>query len=153
MKKIISNTGIGLLELMLTLSIIATLLLAVTKYYGYVVREQRINGALAEIQAIRGAALRWWAMYHSMDSLTLSQLMTRNLLPEKSDINPWNGEITVTKNSLNNVTITFSNVPKAACYRLQRYFIEEQDVKNSVCNVGNSDKSVGEYQLVLNIIG
>lgn len=150
MKKIIHSKGIGLLELMLTLAIIAVLLLTLTEYYGRTHSEMKINRTVGEIQAIHSASSRWWAMYHSIDSISMPELITRNLLPQKSNINVWGGTVSVAKSASHFIVIKFSDVPKTACYRLQRYFAENGSVKASACHVNEEEAENGEYQLIIN---
>jgi hypothetical protein len=111
MKKIdltlLKQCGIGLLELMLSLSIIAILLIMATRYYLVTSYSQRLTQISEEISQIQGAAYSWKGSKSSYDGLDNSALIDSGLVTDKSIVTPWGSAITV-KGSASGVKVTFT---------------------------------------------
>lgn len=101
------SKGIGLLELMLSLAIIAILLIMATRYYQSASDSQKISQAVDMFAALKGAAKNY---YHSQTPPTyatsVAQLVAAGYLPASyldndqsgaasSNASPWNTSIAV----------------------------------------------------------
>jgi len=94
--------GIGLLELMLSLAIIAILLIMATRYYGAASRSEKVNEGVALVQNIAAASAQWKAGHANYDKITAKALIESGMIPKQyvdtGDINtgttiitPWPG--------------------------------------------------------------
>jgi Tfp pilus assembly protein PilV len=95
MKKLL---GIGLLELMLSLAIIAVLLLAATQYFKTVDTSRRVDTAIKMLQQTISAAEDYKMSSSSNDysGISMDVLAKRGLINFASaNTNPWGGNITV----------------------------------------------------------
>ncbi len=121
-----SQRGIGLLELMLSLAIIAILLVMATRYFASARQGQQVASAVSLLQAIMAATNNYAiANGNSASSLTgLSQLIKGNYLPAgMSNTGPWGGQVTVSYSSQSGypaaVSVTIPNVSSSgACAEL-----------------------------------
>jgi type II secretory pathway pseudopilin PulG len=89
--------GIGLLELMLSLAIIALLLIMATRYYAGTKRSKEITEVVSLVNAIRAGASNYaipggYAPVHNL----MTTLMNAGLLPQGSDTPPWGGDTKIT---------------------------------------------------------
>ncbi len=89
MKGVIKQMGIGLLELMLSLAIIAVLLVMATKYYQQARMNQQINEAISLSQAIVAASANWVIGRDGYSGLSMDELINNAYLPAGSKRNPW----------------------------------------------------------------
>ncbi len=125
--RINSEKGIGLLELMLSLAIIALLLVMATRYYSSAHGSQQLNAAVEAYHAIYAAA----ETYEANDPAGtphLVQLVKENLLPQVfggtgSLANPWGGGINLTvtpagSGNPQSILITMHSVPATQCTAL-----------------------------------
>ncbi len=122
-----AQQGIGLLELMLSLAIIALLLVMATRYYSSAHGSQQLNAAVEAYHAIYAAA----ETYEANDpagSPVLSDLVSTNLLPQVFGnsgklANPWGGTITLTVSAASggaaqSIFISMTAVPGTQCNAL-----------------------------------
>ncbi len=108
--------GIGLLELMLSLAIIAVLLIFVTQYYQQTQVNQQINAGIQAVQSAYAACSQ--AVSDGSTDCSLSTLVTSGYLnssyaPDSSNnvpANPFGGTLTVDYKS-GQYTVTLGNVP------------------------------------------
>lgn len=119
------QTGIGLLELMLALAVIAVVVMMSVRYYETARRAQNVNTAITQIRGIVQASTQWVATQYDYATgptapITLDKLIQGNYLPSQfKSTNPWNGSITVAPASdVTQVTITLTNVPVGVCNSL-----------------------------------
>ncbi len=124
MRLVKSQRGIGLLELMLSLAIIAILLVMATRYFASARQGQQVAGAISMIQAVAAASQNYFIAHNNtFSNMGLSSLKSGNYLPTNSSVNgPWGGQIQVQGGSDSAhptaVKITIPNVPGAACNEL-----------------------------------
>lgn len=108
--------GIGLLELMLALAIIAVLLIMATRYYQSTSQSQKVNQAASDIQAIVAAGANF-QVGDPGGSYTIADLT--KFLPstwsDPSKINPWGGGYTADSAANGAVDITVTGIPESAC--------------------------------------
>lgn len=112
------QAGIGLLELMLSLAIIAVLLVMATRYYESALLGERANTEVGILQAMRGAAAQYSAGQPTYDNVTFSNLAKSGLIPKALEssikVGPWGGNLDVT-GAGQQLTVKDSLVPGGAC--------------------------------------
>lgn len=123
--------GIGLLELMLSLSIIAILLVMATRYFSASSEQQKINNAISQINGIAGGEASYFQS-NSPPKFTkaISDLIKGNYVPaglggsdtNGANANPWGGNISISETSP--LTVVLTNVPSdnadpSTCKKLQ----------------------------------
>lgn len=113
------QTGIGLLELMLVLSIASVIILASVSYYQSVASNQKITQANAMIADIYSAAKNY-VKSQGASQLSLENLIATGLLTQYFERNPWGGQITVATNGEYQIVITMDQIPIAQCQKLNR---------------------------------
>lgn len=135
--------GIGLLELMLSLAIIAILLVMATRYYGITNRSQQVNQSVTEIAAIEGAIANWKSNKTDYQNLSLSELNRLGLLANQdaSGVNTWGGTVTVGPNSQDNnktAQITLADIPDWACENLADKLSDNNSNNNAAVCAGTT---------------
>ncbi len=124
--------GIGLLELMLSLAIIAILLVMATRYYGSTVKSQRVDDTIqlvGELEtAVNTAISNDGTIYKD---ITIAKLVTSGYLSKArvtSDNkvkSPWGGSVTDTAET-NDVKFVFAGVPALSCKDLSKKFYGDE---------------------------
>lgn len=152
-----SQRGIGLLELMLSLAIIAILLVMATRYFASARQGQEVASAISTIQAVSAASQSYFvAQGNSWSGLTsVTKLVAGGYLPSNaSTTGPWGGAIMVTGGADSSnptaVRITIPNVPPAACTQLNGV-LKSQIIVTGGVNSGGlalpTCASTGNYQI------
>lgn len=141
------SLGIGLLELMLSLAIIAVLLIMATRYYSSASNSQKITAATGMINAIKAAAASYLSGYPAgVTSLTLTTLVNGGYLPSTfisgsngsgATTNPWGNSISISKITPQNITISVTTPDNGVCQQLQ------QQVISSSTAVGTAGTAIG----------
>lgn len=124
------SLGIGLLELMLSLAIIAVLLIMATRYYSSASNSQKITAATGMINAVKAAAASYLGgnatAYAS--NVSIANLVSAGYLPSSfvagsngnsSTTNPWNESVGVTATA-STITITMATPSSDICGQLQQ---------------------------------
>jgi len=128
-----TNKGIGLLELMLSLAIIAVLIIMVTRYFNPASLAQQTNDSVDMIQAVATAGQRWLLTndtYSTGPNQVLTDFVDRNYLPASfSNLqDAWGGTVTVTGNNPDSndahfvgpyLNVQMTNLTQEACNTLQ----------------------------------
>ena len=133
MRKFISKIkGIGLLELMLSLAIIAILLVMATRYYSATTRSQRVDDTiqlLGEVETAVNSALSNGDVTKYSLLTDPSLLVTNGYLSQarvtsdkKSIKSPWGDVVAWSAADNTGVELTFSNVPDQQCKDLGKKF-------------------------------
>jgi len=107
MKQINRQRGIGLLELMLSLSIIAILLVMATRYFMVANESQKLNNAVSEVNGIAGGAANYDLSFPGYQDMTLQKLIQGRFVPASlggsdgngTGANPWGGNLDVQTSS------------------------------------------------------
>ncbi len=126
--KLQKNRGIGLLELMLSLAIIAILLVTATRYYVTTKSSQQVNEAAQMVTAVYSAAQAWLAHDAIQQKDMVPIFVNDGTLPQefsRTNINPWGGTVTAIGQSASSITVTLSLVPTDACNDLVQEFKEK----------------------------
>lgn len=126
--------GISLLEVMLSLSIIAIILVMATRYFFTAAESQRVNQAKAEVTSVLAAATTYGHNKGNFGSISTSQLVTDGYLDKNNPSisndsgtytfnNPWHQAIAVAPLSgNNNAALTTIVDSQAACDGLKASF-------------------------------
>lgn len=127
--------GIGLLELMLALAIIAILLVMATRYFITTSRSEQVNRAVNQIGAINGAVSNWKSSRVDYTGLDAKALNDIGAIPAAewngtAIVSPWGTDVTVgpaaggegagADNS--RYSITYSGIPTWACASLEQKY-------------------------------
>lgn len=120
-QKKVRQHGIGLLELMLSLTIIAILLIAATRYYQSAQTSRQIQVAMESVQSVYAATQQYYNDYGTVPTLEL--LKKSAMLPNNFNdfANPWGGGISDDKTTgcIGFGLKFLTNVPKEACSNIK----------------------------------
>lgn len=109
--------GIGLLELMLSLAIIAILLIMATRYYQSAHQNQLVSQGVDMFGAIQGAVQTYRVDNPNASDLTVAKLVAQGYLPNSygsgNTANPWGGQITLTIGS-GTLKVEMTGVPSGS---------------------------------------
>lgn len=133
--KIRGQKGIGLLELMLSLAIIAILIVMVTRYYTTTRASEQVNEAAQEIIALYAAGQSWLQSQPAFAGDMLTKFVLDGSVPKDfADGNPWGGTIKATVGSTpTSLNMELSEVPQAACQNLKARVTEKIANAKPVC--------------------
>lgn len=124
MKNNLIAKGIGLLELMLVLAIIAIMTVSAVRYFSIANKASKLGQAMEMVSAVRTAGERWKATQENYSLLStdwqgFKSLIERGFLPDiyQSQKNPWGGMLSAAPNTdPTKLDIIFVGVPtKADC--------------------------------------
>jgi Tfp pilus assembly protein PilE len=127
MRKRYGQHGIGLLELMLSLTVVALLLVIATRYYGTVRSNYRVHEGLGMIYAVYSASESWLQNNNSIPANPIQSFINNGSLPSDftgSTINPWGGSITLA-GANQTITIRMTNAPAADCNNLKEKLLKK----------------------------
>lgn len=117
--------GIGLLELMLSLAIIAILLVAATRYYQTTVSSQRVNAGARMVATVTAAVDSWYDIFKTYSSpentISTENLIKINLLPSDfaaPTANPWRGAVIIAPQGATQIKLTLTQVNYGDCLNL-----------------------------------
>lgn len=118
------NSGITLLELMLSLAIIAILLIAAMRYFESTRSSQRVNDGIQSLQSAMQASDNWYATFKSFTGtsagdINVTALINMNLLPTDFAVNPWGGAASITAADASHVQIELTDISKNDCNQLE----------------------------------
>lgn len=117
--------GIGLLELMLSLAIIAILLIMATRYYQSASENNKRNQAVDMFSAVNGAVQTWKidqlapSTGGSSTTFSINTLVSEGYLPPSygkgTGVAPWGGDISIISPSGGVYQISMGSIPKDSC--------------------------------------
>jgi type II secretory pathway pseudopilin PulG len=114
-------SGISLLELMLSLTIITIFLISATRYYQTTQTTRKINNAVQSLQAIYAAKEKYAT--DNSTTPTIANLIANSLLPSNFTVfaNPWGGAAGDFSDSIvgTKLQVVFKNVPTNACNNIK----------------------------------
>lgn len=119
--------GIGLLELMLSLAIIAVLLVMATRYYESANHAQTSNQALSFIQAVEAAGASYLAGHTGYSNLSQTNICAEGYLPkpfcqspaDQAPTGPFGDAINIASASAEQFTLSIPHVSAAVCANLK----------------------------------
>jgi type II secretory pathway pseudopilin PulG len=157
--KLLPNTkqlGIGLLELMLSLAIIAILLVMAIRYYQSASSAQSINQAIDMVNAVKGGVKNY--LTSNIGSTTIpkvSDLAAKGYLPNTYEnpttANPWGGAIgfgsSTCTDAATTMAPTFSiclgGIPSAICTQIKdRIKSTLNNGETAVCNASSTSATL-----------
>lgn len=118
------------LEILLTLTVLASLIVVGIRYTIVSHRDLRLAQAVKQIQQITNASYQWLEGQHQIDfsgvpvgtTISTAQLLKHQGLYHKTALqNPWGGTIIITAgDDPSHVKITLNNIPIIACRTLNQ---------------------------------
>lgn len=154
MKRLVQR-GIGLLELMLSLAIIAILLIMATRYYQTTKQSQEVNDGVQLVNSVVAAMTNYITDhpdYTTDADVAFSSFVSWGYLPlalgsTGSTASPWGTNVgAISMNSLGATFVTISDVPSGACQQLAgRLAASCQDTNASICGCGTATSGVSDY--------
>ena len=109
--------GISLLEVMLSLAIIAIILVMATRYFSLASGGNRINEAISQINEIKQAEYRYFGANHTYTS-TLADLDPYLTPGTVSAKNAWGGDVTLGGGTGSSVQVTLNGITSKDCNAL-----------------------------------
>jgi len=139
------NKGIGLLELLLVLTVIASIVVASSRYYFTARDSTRVTQTIHVVNDIRDASFQWLQMNNVADfsslgneSTALGKLVDAGFLPESyrsgDNLSPWptqDRKVHITS-STTALEIKINLIPATACTDLAAKF--QKAMVNAECN-------------------
>lgn len=139
------NKGIGLLELLLVLTVIASIVVASSRYYFTTRDSTRVTQTIHVVNDIRDASFQWLQMNNVADfsslgneSVALGKLVDAGFLPESyrsgDNLSPWptqDRKVHITS-STTALEIKINLIPATACTDLAAKF--QKAMVNAECN-------------------
>lgn len=132
--------GIGLLELMLSLSIIAILLVMATRYYDNASYSNKINNGISQVNAI-AAAMYNYKNVHGNYTATIQDLINDGWLPttfSAANANPWGGSLAVSSPG-NGFTVQVNAIPNQSSGGTGACSAMKALINNNTNNYGNTN--------------
>ncbi len=129
--------GIGLLELMLALAIIAILLVMATRYFLTTSRNEQVNRATNQVGVIVAGVQNWKSSRKDYDGLSAEEIYKIGAIPDiewdstgSAILSPWQTPVEVApatgskagESDNGRYTISYINLPSWACYALQKKY-------------------------------
>lgn len=148
-----NKTGIGLLELMLSLAIIAVILVLATRYYQVTRSSQAVNEASGMVLGVYAAGSSWLDSHDNFDAADMIPKFVDNmLLPadfKKGNANPWGGEIQAmgSADDPTQLTIILDNVPQADCKNLAARVSQKLNVISADCGPEDTTTFTAVFEL------
>ncbi len=133
-----TQIGISLLELLLTLAITATILVASMRFFGVANENAKVSNAVTMIHEISDASFKWYESHPQFDTtkFTLANLVAMQLLPNKykepDNLNPWGGSVAI-EGSGEHFNVSMTNVAIKSCNMLEGKFYEFPPSDNNFC--------------------
>lgn len=130
LKKFSKQRGISLLEVMLSLAIIAIILVMATRYFFVANQNSKVNAAQVEISSVIQGIEHWKLQNADFSTLTLSSLFAGRFIPKTAYVNadeelfnPWAAQITLdTTTDTSNPAIKTTFPSSAICNAIKARF-------------------------------
>lgn len=139
--------GISLLEVLLSLSIIAIVMVMATRYFFMASSGAKINQARAQVGAVMAAATDWEAQHNDLSGMSITSLIDSRFLARTQDVagtqgaetlySPWKTPIEITSAG---TVITMQVASAELCNRLAGSFTGASCASNTL-NVPMSDEN------------
>jgi len=134
--------GISVLEVMLSLAIIAVILVMATRYYKTAQQSQQVKNALNILGGIVASEVDYAAANSNKYDGSIEDLSTNGYLPAgiggtgtTAGNDPWGNPIGLTAPSGGGFTVTYSNVPATTCAELAS-IVNQQQAGTASCASG-----------------
>lgn len=106
--------GISLLEVLLSLSVIAVILVMATRYYSSAQQSQQVSNMVSMVSGIVTAETQY-KVAHSNSLAPINILVTQGYLPNDFGKDPWGGTLSVTTTASPYTISSDSKIPDNAC--------------------------------------
>ncbi|MCK4608767.1 MAG: hypothetical protein KAT71_04740 [Gammaproteobacteria bacterium] len=158
-----SQQGIGLLELMLSLAIIAGLLLAASRYFQNTMLSKNVADTIDIARAMSSAGQSYLLTNTAYPTSEIWDTFVDNgLLPNSfpSNTNPWGGKLTFTGQPADGgshlgpyITLTMNNIPAKACASIsgQSADLVCDSIKTDYISCQTTDGQLGFASLTINL--
>ncbi|OGT64933.1 MAG: hypothetical protein A3J38_05120 [Gammaproteobacteria bacterium RIFCSPHIGHO2_12_FULL_45_9] len=134
--------GLSLIEVLLALTVSAMVIVMSTRYFWTANQAANITQATSQIQRITNASYQWLDANRQSDfaDITLTALVSANLISANDQTNPWGGTITasVGQSDPTHVRITLASVPQTQCQALVRALATTAYTEISTCTADNT---------------
>lgn len=148
--------GISLLEVLLSLVVIATITTMAIRYFTVTTRSMRVSTSIKEIKRLTNISYEWLEAQHQIDfsgkptgSPISMQVLADTRLIENLDhekYNPWGGTINVEPGSNPSyVKITLTQIPQKDCRAIVRLLKNSNHLKNTPCGSAYGNTFSGEF--------
>lgn len=145
--------GISVLEVMLSLAIIAVILVMATRYYKTAQQSQQVKNALNILGGIVSAEVDYAATNSNAYDLNIEDLSTKGYLPPgiggsgtTPGNDPWGNKILLGPGANGGFMITFSSVPSNACQELANIVNQQQAGTAPDCSSGAYSSFSATYE-------
>lgn len=120
------STGIGLLELMLSLLVIAIIIFTATKYFTLTSENLRVAQAGEMVNNITDASYKWSQGQPDFTNVSIQALNLSGFLPNDYDKGPWPGStISIAPDSTKQkIVITITGMTATACQNLAEKMVK-----------------------------
>lgn len=122
--------GLSLLEVLLSISIIAILIVMSVRLFSIAMLNTRVAESISQLKRLTRASYQWLETQSQQDfsnanggtKITVNKLTSANLISAQDGTTPWGGTVTIkpNPNDKTQVRIIFANVPAHACKNLGR---------------------------------
>ncbi len=142
---VISNRqrGIGLLELMLSLTVLAVMAMVAIMYFQPAFRNQKVTAANAMLAKIYTASSEYVKSNQYNGTLSMNVLIKNEYLPTYYSHNPWGGNVDISLENTNQLVIKLMDIPKADCELLSKRLVNRSE--KSVCSGADMDVTYELY--------
>ncbi len=125
--------GISVLEVMLSLGIIAIILVMATRYYRSASISTQVSNGLSVLHCIVAAETNYGLANSNSYTTDISALIAGNYLPKNLSQDPWGGTISLAALPGQGIAITFPSVPLPVCNNLMKVVQSEAQVMSGSC--------------------
>jgi hypothetical protein len=135
--------GIGLLELMLSLAIIASVLLMATRYFIQANAANKVTETTQIIGTLVNASFKWLEAEPNFENLDLDKLVDAKLLPEdwRNKKDPWGRLIKIShyagSEDFQTIEVTILGAPKTACENISDIMKKQGMSTGQVCTASS----------------
>lgn len=147
----LKQLGISLLEVLLSLTIIAIILVMATRYFFLATNDNRVNATREEIASVVSAIHNWKGLNPQYSSsLDISTLWSEGYLADSPALvvtgktarlyDPWGAEIAVTGGT-SSATVTVALPNFNNCERLRKTFLDAELNKSAGSNNPSCDQA------------
>jgi Tfp pilus assembly protein PilE len=134
-RNLTKQRGIGLLELMLSIAIIAILLIMATRYYQNATQGKNISNTISMVGGYIAAEVQYATLHTNGYTSDITQLN----LPigfTSTPHDPWGGNVSLTGTTSTMLVINMTGVPAAVCNNILLVMIQNNTGATVTCSNG-----------------
>ena len=123
--------GIGLLELMLSLTVLSIMAVVVMVYFQPAFRNEKVTTANAMLAKIYTASSDYAkSSQYKTTPLSIASLIENEYLPNYYSHNPWGGEVSAHLEKGNQLTVTLTGIPTKTCSLLNSRLVDRSEASS-----------------------